>query len=184
MYTQITSALISLLSDSLKGILSPGQVGLYLPHERGEITLGLYLYSIRDCTEMGTPDISAVARNVRAMPPRFVTLHYLMTAYSKSEVAHRATDDCRILEAAMQVFEDNPVLNEKNLGFKPGSRVNELKLEFVDLPHAEIAGIWEHQDVPYRLSAAYRVMPVELSRGLGRISERVEEVQSNFEGIE
>jgi hypothetical protein len=177
MITNLTNALINLLSQNLTDLRpNPGQIGLYLPHDRGEITLGLHLYSIRNCSEMTPLPIMQIGRNIQAVPPRFVTLHYLITAFSKAELAYRAAEDCRIIERVMQVFEANPVLNEKNLGFKPGNWVDELKLEFADLDHSEIAGIWEHQDSPLRLSVGYRVFPVEIPRGTGCISERVGEV--------
>jgi hypothetical protein len=98
-----------------------------------------------------------------------------MTAYSISEQPHRAVNECRLLEQAMQVLEQYPVLKEKPLGYTP-QWVDELKLEFVDLDPAEISGIWEHQDSPGRLSVVYRVYPVEIPRSGGKIIAPVKEV--------
>lgn len=172
MITKTSTAIISLLKKQLPN----EKIALYHPHDRGDTTLGLYLYSIRACYDMNIPAPAKIARSVSSLPPRFVTLYYLMTAYSKAEQTHRVANECLILEQAMQIFEQNPVLTEKQLGFKPGDWVDELKLEFVDLEPTEISGIWEHQNSPMKLSAAYRVFPVEIPRGGGSSSANVREV--------
>ncbi|MCL2698116.1 MAG: DUF4255 domain-containing protein [Oscillospiraceae bacterium] len=172
MLPQINTTLIRLLTQAFPEI-NTGQIGVYHPHDRGEITLGLHLYSIRACHEITPPPVTQIGRNIKTVPPRFVALYYLMTAYSKAELAYRAAEECRIIERAMQVFEQYPVLTESILGCKPGKWIDELKLEFTDLDRSEIAGIWEHQETPLRLSVGYRVFPVEIPREFGLISERV-----------
>lgn len=174
MIPRIDNALVSLLSSSLSDILpKPEQVGVCLPSDPGPVSLGLYLFSVRPCAEVNIPSIMTKGRNVQTLPPRFLSLYYLLTAYSKADAPFRAQEDHRILSRAMQVFEENQTLTERELGFVPGQFIDALQLQMLDVGHEEMSYIWQFRETPFRLSAAYRVCPVELPRLSSRMVTRV-----------
>lgn len=78
MIPHLNTASVRILTQSLADIFpSPGQIGIYHPHDKGEAELALY--SIRKCSDMN----AKIGRNAQELPPRFVTLNYLITAHSK-----------------------------------------------------------------------------------------------------
>lgn len=181
MIAEIDAALVKILSTALSDVLpKPEQIRVCLPYDPGQAVLGLYLYSVRPCSDMNIPSLMMKGRNVQTQPPRFLTLYYLLTAYSKIDADFVAREDHRILSRAMQAFEETPALTASILGFAPGQYVDTMHLQLLDVPHEEMSAIWSFRETAYRLSAAYRVCPVELPRRSGRMVTRVND--ASFSG--
>lgn len=164
----IESALITLFSRSLFDLFpGAGRVGICTPDDPRDLMLGLYLYSIRPCYDITPQPLIQKGSSFREQAPHFLTLYYLMTAYSKAEDSHKTREEHNILFRAVETLLNTPVLTERELGFRPGAYVDKLQLRMLDLTPDEMSNIRSFRDNPYRLSVSFCVTPVEVSAAAG-----------------
>ncbi len=72
-----------------------------------------------------------------------------------------------------------PVLTERELGYRPGTYIDKLQVQMVDLEPDEIKKIYgRFGESEYRLSVAYKITPVEVSAEAGSFVTRVSD--TNF----
>ena len=181
--TNLDNALVKLLSESLSDILvGSGRVVICRPAEPGDFLLGLYLYNIRPCTDINPPSVIRKGSSFQELSPHFLTLYYLVTAYSRADGVYKTAEDHRILFRAIQTFQNMPVLTERELGYRPGTYIDKLQVQMVELEPDEIANIWMFRESEYRLSVAYKITPVEVSAEAGSFVTRVSD--TNFKGIQ
>jgi hypothetical protein len=92
-------------------------------------------------------------------PPLSVDLHYLLTPFSKSRLTEQI-----ILEKAMNVFHDNPILHSSILRealIESGNK--ELRIMWDSRTILDMRDIWSiFPSTPYRLSVLYEVTPVRI----------------------
>lgn len=166
--TNLDPALIALFSRSLSDLFpGSGRVGICTPGDPRDLMLGLYLYSIRPCYDITPQPLIQKGSGFREQPPHFVTLSYLMTAYSKAEDAHKTQEEHNILFRAVETLVNTPVLTERELGFRPGAYIDKLQLRLLDLTPDEMSNIQSFRDSPYRLSVGFCVTPVEIPAAAG-----------------
>ncbi len=166
--TNLESALTSLFSRALSDILpGSGRVGICTPDEPRDLMLGLYLYGIRPCFDVNTQPLIRKGSGFREQSPHFVTLYYLMTAYSKADEAHKTTEEHNILFRAVETLLNTPVLTERELGFRPGAYIDKLQLQMLDLTPEDLGNIRGSQETPSKLCVGFRVTPVEVSAVAG-----------------
>ncbi|MDR0222464.1 MAG: DUF4255 domain-containing protein [Oscillospiraceae bacterium] len=181
MFSQIDAALVNILSAALADVIpAKGRAGVCSLKEPGDINLGLCLYGVNSCPEVSAPPVTPKGRSVQLLTPRFLTLRYLLAAFGKADAPFRAGEEHRLLNRAMRAFDENQTLKESELGFEP-EWTDGINLWFEDLSFAEISNIWEKQGAHYRLSAAYRVFPVELRRISGSVNARIG--RADFSGV-
>ena len=164
----IGDALIKLLRRGLVPDIIPNSegVGLCHPSDRGDITLGLFLYDIKRCTAV-TPERTAMGTEKMRAPSMFLELYYMITAYSSSDIRFRSIEEAKIIGRSLQVLEGTSVLRGSVFG-KPFSDLQyEPRLELLELDNEEKNRIWNIPNQPYKLSLFYKVYPVEL------ISEKI-----------
>lgn len=161
-------ALIALFSRPLSDLFpGAGRVGICTPDDPRDLMLGLYLYGIRPCYDIAPQPLIQKGSGFREQAPHFLTLYYLMTAYSKAEDAHKTREEHNILFRAVETLLNTPVLTERELGFRPGAYVDKLQLRMLDLTPDEMSNIQSCRDNPYRLSVGFCVTPVEVSAAAG-----------------
>lgn len=167
--TNLEPALITLFSRSLSDLFpGSGRVGICTPDDPRDLMLGLYLYSIRPCYDITPQPLIQKGSGFREQAPHFLTLCYLMTAYSKAEDARKTQEEHNILFRAVEALLNTPVLTERELGFRPGAYVDKLQLRMLDLTPDEMSTIQSRHDDTYRLSVGFCVTPVEVSAIAGK----------------
>lgn len=175
---KLENSLIDLFSRSLSDMLpGAGRVGVCTPAEPQDLMLGLYLYGIRPCFDINTPALIQKGSGFREQPPHFLTLYYLLTAYSKADGGHRVLEEHNIIFRAAETLLNTPVLTERELGFRPGTYIDKLQIQMLDLSPEELTNIWVFHENPYRLSVGFKINPVEVSALAGSPIARVSEVK-------
>ena len=169
-YTMIADTseqLVSLLQSKLvpNVINNANEIGLRSPEDHGDVVLGLYLYNIEPSQEMALPGKAMVRREKLTKPPVFLTLHYMITAYSQGDLQYRLSQDERILGKVIQVFHDHNMI--------PVHEVDEESMIDIDLHVTmeritvdEKSRIWNFPQVGNRLSLFYKVTPVSIDSDL------------------
>ncbi len=161
-------ALINHFSRSLFELFpGTGRVGICTPDEPRDLMLGLYLYGIRPCYDITPQPLIQKGSGFREQAPHFLTLYYLMTAYSKAEDARKTQEEHNILFRAAETLLNTPVLTESELGFRPGTYIDKLQLQMLDLTPEEMSNIRSVGNTPYRLSVGFCVTPIEVSALVG-----------------
>ena len=130
------------------------------PAEKGDFQLTLYLYNIEESGEYRITEMSKLPDGNLGYPPMTFNLYYLMTAYSTAELKSRAMDEHKILGRAIQVLNDNPILNKELLLGTLKDDDQSIKIQIKNLTYDEMMRIWNFHNIPYSLSIAYRVGPV------------------------
>lgn len=171
------------LVERLRGALVPdliqnaGEIGLRSPEDRGDTVLGLFLYDIRPSEEVYQK--RAVVTNDRiAKPPVFLSLSYMITAYSQGDIQYRLPQDERILGRVIQYFHDNPIIPLEEVDAHRMSGT-ELHIQMLKPDEDEKSRIWSFPNVGNRLSLFYRVSPVAIDSEISRKVTRVTDLDIN-----
>ncbi|MDR0469237.1 MAG: DUF4255 domain-containing protein [Peptococcaceae bacterium] len=179
----VDNALINLLRANLVPdvIQNPDAIGLCSPDEKGDMLLGLHLYDIRENEEIRLTDMVNLDAVRQKYPSSYITLCYMVTAYSNADVKFRAGEDHKILNRVLQVFGDNTLLDASTL--EPTAKAAEmnLRIRIADLNLEEKQRLWNFPNNPYRASLFYRVAPVEVESGRTRDVGRVVDVDFKVE---
>jgi hypothetical protein len=179
----VSNAIIQLLRDHLTpGIISnPDIIGLCSPEEKGDMQLGVHLYDIRENEEMRANDMVNLSNNRQRFPPTYLSLSYMITAFSNADLKFRASEDQRILGSVAQVISSYGTFDSKTL--QPVTKLNELDLRMRMMPLSieEKQRLWNFQKTPYRVSLFYRVAPVEMESLRLRSVSRVLEMELRAE---
>lgn len=173
------------LQEILAESLTPGLIqdkngiGLCGPEDRGDVSLGIYLYDIRENGELKVNGMVGNGLREQKYPPQVLSLYYMLTAYSASDVKFRAVQEHRILGRAMQALNDRAVIPASELGNETAGL--DMRIEFLDLSAEEKMKLWNDTGKPYKLSVCYRVTPVELESTRRKEIRRVTELELRFE---
>ncbi len=174
----VDNALLKILRDNLvpEYIQNPDAIGLCSPDDKGDMILGLHLYDIRENEEFRLNEMRNLDAGKQKYPSAYVTLCYMITAYSSADVKFRAGEDHKIIGKVLQVFHDFAVLNAENL--EPITKATEmsLRIRMLNLEVEEKQRLWSFPNTPYRASLFYRVAPVEVESGRTKDVHRVVEM--------
>jgi hypothetical protein len=173
--------LVDMLSETLVPELlsSADEIGLRSPDDRQDVSLGLYLYDIRTSEEIYQR--GPVIRNEKiSKSPKYLSLFYMITAYSKGDVKYRMLEEERIIGRVIQFFNDHQVipLNEIDPDMTSGT---ELHIQMQKLEPDEKSKIWGFPNVPSRLSIFYKVSPVSIDSAISMKFTRVTDMNINVE---
>ncbi|OEF97127.1 DUF4255 domain-containing protein [Desulfuribacillus alkaliarsenatis] len=161
----VSRSLVELLRKNLtpEPVAKEELIGLCPPYEAGNYILGLHMYNIEEKKNMGTQRMLNISPGVQKDPPIPLMLYYMLTVYSKTELANRAIDEQRILGRAMQVFHDFSKLKGN-----PHIEISAIQMSMDDK-----AKIWSIFNQPYQLSLYYSVGPVYLESDIIRDTKPV-----------
>lgn len=170
-----------ILSDGLvpELIQDTNSVGLCSPAEKGDFILGIYLYDIRENGDVRMQGMVNTSASGQQLPSVFVSLYYMITPYSASDIKFRAGQDQRILGKTMQVLSDNRLIPAREIGEGLGGM--DLRIDLIDMDIEEKMKIWNDPSKPYHTSLFYRVAPVELESEKTRMVARVREMELIFQ---
>lgn len=156
--------MIELLKKELtpEPIPKPEFIGLCTPSERGNFVLGLYLYQIEENGDYRPVNRVNVGEGYQKEPPMSLTLQYMISIYSKADIAVRSIDEQRILGKTMQVFYDYQRLRNEQLIGTLRDHNEVVNIQNMNVPMDEKAKIWSLFNEPYQTSLFYQVGPVFL----------------------
>lgn len=177
-YTSIADAserLIGLLQQELVPdvLKNPNEIGLRSPDDHGDVSLGLFLYDVQECEELHQKGMINTHVNRQSYPPIYLTLYYMITAYSTGDLKFRMAQEERILGAVVQVFHNNALILSGEQADNSGM---DIHLQMLRITQEEKSKIWNFSGTPYKLSLFYKVSPVVIESGRERKVKRVTEM--------
>lgn len=152
------------------------EIDLCSPDERGDLTVGIFLYDIRESEEMigiGPRD-KGIAKQI--YPSLFLNLYYMITVYSESDIKFRARQEQKLLGRILQVFHENKLFPEEYLHDGSQTIHYPVKVELEKLRLEDKMKIYNVPGKSYKNSLFYRVYPVELESDLVKKVHRVVDV--------
>ena len=174
----VGNALVALLREHMipDVILNPESIGLYNPEDKGDLMLGLYLYDIRESEEYRDSGMVSVDITRQKYPSTYLSLCYMMTAYSNGDIKLRASEEHKILGKAMQVLADYSILDSISLQPMEKPTGKFIQIEFQPLSIEDKMRLWTVPNKAYRLSCFFKVGPVELESAKTKTVRRVVDV--------
>lgn len=164
----VNAKLLSLLRNHMvpNVLVSREEIGLCTPKDHGDMVFGIYLYDIRENSEIRVAGMQEYDGSHLKFPPVFLELSYMLTAYSAIDLRYREEENHRILTKAMQVLHDYPRLEGED----------GLHIEFQNLTMDQKAAVWHNLGGGYQLSLFYKITPVRLESSVVRETARVREI--------
>ena len=164
----VNDKLLALLrKHMIPGVLvSREEIGLCTPKDHGDIVFGVYLYDIRENSDIRMTGLQACDSSHMQYPPIYLELSYMLTAYSAIDLRYREEENHRLLTKAMQVLHDYPRLEGEDA----------LHIEFQNLTVDQKSAVWHSLGGGYRLSLFYKITPVKLESTIRREVARVQEI--------
>lgn len=167
--SSVNNKILTLLRQNLvpRVLANKEEIGLCSQKEHGDIILGLYLYDIRENSEIRINGMQPYDETHLQFPPVFLDLHYMLSAYSNIDLRYREEENHRVLARAMQTLHDHPVLDQETA----------LHIELQNLSLEQKSAVWHNIGTGYQLSLFYKVTPVRLESEIRRQVSRVQEIQ-------
>lgn len=172
MIENIGNLLVELLCREMvpEVIMHDSSIGLCSPDDHGDFKLGIYLYDICENEDIRASGMINAGTKKQLYPPVYLSLCYMITAYSDSDIKFRAQEEHKILGRVVQVLRDNSVLPKEILG---GGASMPAQIQIQSMQQYEKMHMWNFSGEPYRLSLFYRIQPVEISSAKTREIVRV-----------
>ena len=181
----ISEKIVSLLCDGMVPDLIPDKngIGLCGPDEKGDFSVGIYLYDIEENNDFKRSGMINYSYDQQKFPPVVLSLYYMITAYSTSDIKFRAVQEQRILGRVMQILADNSIINGEDFG--NDTMGADIRIELLNLSTEEKMKLWNDTTKPYKTSLCYRVTPIELestkARRISRVTEFTVELKDSAE---
>jgi hypothetical protein len=173
--------IIQLLRDNMvnEPIQQPEFIGLSHPNDKGDLSLSLFLYSVKESADRQTQMLSR-GQNTLQFPPMTVELFYLLTAHSAAELQTRSLDEHRILGKALQVLYDNSIIKGHVLQGSLADTNEELRIVMENLSLDTLISLFPN--TPYKLSVCFSVGPVHIESTRMKATKRVVERDISITG--
>ncbi len=181
-YTMIAdagSAIVRLLRREMVPLIIPNEdaIGLASPAQRGDLSLCVHLYDISESEDFRISGMISEGVDRQRFPPIFLTLSYLITAFSASDVKFRSEEEQRILGKVVQTLRDYPVLNPRTLEFSSSGSPDGIHMALWRLESEQKQKIWNFSSLEPKLSLFYKLGPVPLESSRTKEIQRVHSVE-------
>lgn len=161
--SKVSQAIVELLRQKLvpENIANEELIGLCSPSDKGDFSLGVYLYDIQEDENYYNHDMVEESRNRQRYPASYYSLYYAITAYSSSDAKFRAEEEQKLLGAVLQVLRDYNVLNHEVQKELEAPSLD-IRIQMLGLDLEEKRKLWSSFNLPYQLSLFYKVLPIEI----------------------
>lgn len=156
-------------------------VGLANPLDRGDMNVTVYLYEIKENSEVRNQEMIDLGDRMR-YPGVALDLYYIVTAHSTSDVLTRGIDEQRMIGKMIQLIHDHPVLKEEDLEGALTGTANTYRISKEPVPLETLISLFPNQ--PYKLSLGYKIGPVYIDSTRTRLVSRVNERQFKTKQLE
>lgn len=177
------NALVRLLRRELvpEIIRSADAIGLATPADKGDLVLCVHMYDVSESMEyrMSTMVSDGVSR--QKYPPVYLTLSYMITVFSSSDVKFRSEEEQRIMGRVMQVLRDFSVLNTETMEFSEGGGGEGIRMEMRKMELDEKIRLWNFPNLAIKPSLYYKLGPIMLESAKTKAIQRVGSVEFRTE---
>lgn len=156
-----------------------GSVGFCTPQEPGDYSLGIHLYNIERNGDFAYSGMVNRGLREQKYPAQILSLYYMITPYSKSDLRFRFIEEQKVLGGVMQTLLDNSVIDGETFG--NDTLGQDIRIELIDMELEEKIKIWGDTTKQYKPSIFCKVTPVELESLKSKTISRVKEFSISLE---
>ncbi|MCH5275793.1 MAG: DUF4255 domain-containing protein [Lachnospiraceae bacterium] len=173
------TALVQLLRKELVPdiVKNSTSIGLASPADKGDMVICVHLYDVSESEVYRVSGMISESVDTQKFPPVYLTLSYLITVFSASDVKFRSQDEQRILGKVAQVLRDHPTMNPDTMEFDTESGEDRIRVEMIKADADEKSKAWSFPNQAPRLSLFYRIGPVALESARTKNVPRVQEME-------
>ncbi len=174
--------IVELLKEALVPELlnSPDQIGLCSPEDHGDFAVGIWLYDMKEDTDIQMHDMVDMGQKSQRYPSVYLVLRYMITLYLQSDLKYRAAQEHQIMGRIIQVLKDHAVLDAETLKPAEARTGMNVRIQMQELSIEEKMRIWSFPNVPYKTSLFYTAGPVEIKSARKKAVARVRDIQYQF----
>jgi len=143
---------------------SPNNIEISSPASQDvDYIVGLYLYEIKEETQVARPPIVDKGKIQLLQPPRPYSLYYMVFINGSSQMGLKAPDIQKIIGRVAQIVNDNSSVRPQEL--QPWLDASEppIVLSQAKMQLDEKVRVWQAINKPYEISLFYKAAPVFLS---------------------
>ena len=146
---------------------SPNNIEISSPASQDvDYIVGLYLYEIKEESQIARPPIVDRGKIQLLQPPRPYSLYYMVFINGSSQMGLKAPDIQKIIGRVAQIVNDNSSVSPQEL--QPWLDASEppIVLSQAKMALEEKVRVWQAINKPYEISLFYKAAPVFLSSEL------------------
>lgn len=180
-YTAVAESgklLVQLLRSQLtpETVINPDHIGLCSPAEKGDLEVGIHLYDLKESEDFRQQSMTMADTSTQKYPSTYLSLYYMITAYSNGDIKYRSEEEQRILGKVVQVLADYPALgSDRLISSLPGGGIAPV-LTMLNLSLEEKLRVWNVPNSAYKTSLFYKLGPLEIESARIRKAKRVVDI--------
>ncbi len=163
---------------------SPNNIEISSPASQDvDYIIGLYLYDIKEETQIARPPMVDRGKIQLLQPPRPYSLYYMVFINGSSQMGLKAPDIQKIIGRVAQIVNDNSSVSPREL--QPWLDASEppIVLSQAKMALEEKVRVWQAISKPYEISLFYKAAPVFLSSEIVVEPPRVSEASFGIDMI-
>ncbi len=175
--SEVGSRIVSILRHELVPdvIQHPSAIGICSPEDHGDLMIGVYLYDIGPNNDFVERGMVTRDRDTQVFPSTFLTLRYIITAWSMGDQRYKTQEEHRILGRVIQALSDYSVIGQTSALY---GQPMDTRIEMERIEPGEKLRIWNFPNKAYQLSLFYRAQPVEITSTRTRlVATRVRDIR-------
>lgn len=143
---------------------SPNNIEISSPASQDvDYIVGLYLYEIKEETQIARPPIVDHGKVQLLQPPRPYSLYYMVFINGSSQMGLKAPDIQKIIGRVAQIVNDNSSVYPHQLQPWLDATEPPIVLSQAKMTLEEKVRVWQAINKPYEISLFYKAAPVFLS---------------------
>ena len=143
---------------------SPNNIEISSPASQDvDYIVGLYLYEIKEETQIARPPIVEHGKVQLLQPPRPYSLYYMVFINGSSQMGLKAPDIQKIIGRVAQIVNDNSSVYPHQLQPWLDATEPPIVLSQAKMTLEEKVRVWQAINKPYEISLFYKAAPVFLS---------------------
>lgn len=162
----MSEAVLRKLREALcpEAMQSPEAIQIAAPTDKnGDFQLGIFLYDIREMSEYRSSTKIRNANGTKTLPPKPLSLFYMLFLNSRAQVASGAQAEQRILGRAIQALSDDPFMDVTAVHAFDDPEEEAAGITFLNLSFEDKTKIWQGLSTPYQVALYFSVSPVLIS---------------------
>jgi hypothetical protein len=146
---------------------SPNNIEISSPASQDvDYIVGLYLYDIREDTQIARPNMVEHGKVQLLQPPKPYSLYYMVFINGSSQMGLKAPDIQKIIGRVAQIVNDNSSVRPSELQTWLDDNEPPIVLSQAKMELDEKVRVWQAINKPYEISLFYKAAPVFLSSEL------------------
>lgn len=174
----VSSYIVRLLREKMcpEPIPSPNNIEISSPANQDvDYIVGLYLYDIKEESDVTRPASIPRGRTQLKRPPRPYSLYYMLFINGSGQMGLKAPDIQKIIGRAAQIINDNEAVFPNQLQTWLDTQEPPIVLSQAKISLEEKVRVWQAINKPYALSLFYKAAPVFLDSEIVIDTPRVTE---------